>query len=336
MRISLCAIALAIYCTLAASARAAEWKLLPTASSPQPPAEVIATEWKETDEAYLGPRWTAWAGAIFLDRSDPRNQSLASSGSTTLLNANDMNFGTQAGVDLNALRHGDVFDVDFRYFQVDNMSAQQGFSPFGPFNLDLANPFAIDAPRLDTYYTTSIQSVEINLRKNLTPRLAVLAGFRYLALDDDLGQKFDIFGDSFSLYSLNIDGINRLYGAQIGLDGVVFSIGRFQVESAVKAGIYGNDARNALRLSVLELPTTSIGSRADQTAFVGDWNFSGIYQLTDHWALRGGYQLLWVSGLALSSEQYPVAFPIPIPDLDVITSGDLFLHGALVSIEANW
>ncbi len=117
---------------------------------------------------------------------------------------------------------------------------------------------------------------------------------------------------------------------------MVFSRGRFQFESAVKVGIYGNTARNAFRVSVLELPTTSVGRNASNTAFVGDWNFSAVWQLTDHLALRGGYQLLWLSGLALSSEQYPVTFPNPIPQLNVITTGDLFLQGALVSLQANW
>lgn len=297
------------------------------------PQEIVPTEWDGAVDDDLGPRWTVWAGAIFLDRSDPRAQTLVRTGSTSLLDASEMQFGTAAGVDLNALRHGEVFDVDFRYFQVNDISAHERLFPPSSAELNFADFYPINCPQFDAFYNTSIQSVELNLRKNLAPRLAVLAGFRYLALDDDLGYQFDIIGDSFSLFDMHFDAINHLYGGQIGLDGVVFSRGRFQVESAIKAGVYGNDARNAVRISVLELPTASVVNRATQTAFVGDWNVSGIFQLSEHWAVRGGYQLLWVSGVALSSEQYPVRFPDPSP---VSVTGDLFLHGALVSLQATW
>ncbi len=336
MNFRLFACALALVGCWASKADSADWSISSTSDDDPQAVEPLVTDWTETADYAYPSRWTAWAGAIFLDRSNPRSQSLVRDGETTLLNANNMSFGPQAGIDLNALRHGEVFDVGFRYFQVNNMSAHQRLFPPSSASLDLANPFPIDVPQLDAYYNTSIQSVELNLRKNLTPRLALLAGFRYLALDDDLAHKFDITGDSFSLFKLNVDGINRLYGAQIGADAVLFSAGRFQFESAIKAGIYGNSARNALRVSVLELPTTSLIHRAANTAFVGDWNFSGVVQLNDHWALRGGYQLLWLSGVALSSEQFPVTFPNPIPGLNVITTGDLFLHGALVSVQANW
>ncbi|MGD9719626.1 MAG: hypothetical protein AB7O59_00225 [Pirellulales bacterium] len=61
---------------------------------------------------------------------------------------------------------------------------------------------------------------------------------------------------------------------------------------------------------------------------MGDSSFTGVIQLTDNLALRAGYQLLWVSGVATASDQ------LPATSLD--TSGDVFLHGALVGAEAGW
>ncbi|MEX0979080.1 MAG: hypothetical protein WDZ48_09525, partial [Pirellulales bacterium] len=87
------------------------------------------------------------------------------------------------------------------------------------------------------------------------------------------------------------------------------------------------------------------GARAQPTAFVGDLNFTGLYQLTEHWAVRVGYQLLWISGVALASEQSSVGggFGGAVatqaffdPSFPIVTSGDVFFHGALVSAQANW
>ncbi len=203
-----CCAVLALCSSLTAIAGAEEWRLFPTAAT-QEDAALATTEeqpyFASGDETYWGEEdssqlWTFWAGAIFLDRSNPRDQSLVRSGGVDLINARNLDFVTQGGIDINALRHGEYFDVDFRYFQVNNMGAHDRIFPTGGVDLPFANPVSFPTPQLDAFYKTSIQSVEINLRKNYSPRLAFLAGFRYLALDDDLSHQFDITGDSFSLY----------------------------------------------------------------------------------------------------------------------------------------
>jgi hypothetical protein len=127
-----------------------------------------------------------------------------------------------------------------------------------------------------------------------------------------------------------------LYGAQTGVDAVLFDGGRFQILSAAKAGIYGNTARNAARLSIDGDGIYSFGTRGSAVSFVGDVNFTGAFQLNNVWSIRGGYQLLWLTGLALSSKQFPHVSHHFIPDAQVVTDGSLFLHGALVGLEAVW
>lgn len=291
------------------------------------------TEWCDDCCYDCAPRWTVWAGAIFLQRDSPGRQTLVASGGTSLLNADQLNFGTQGGPDINAIRHGEMFDIGFRYFHVNQMTARNRVFPFGGTGtIQLDVPFAFTSPTIDAVYTTSIQSVEINLRRNVTPGLALLAGFRYISLRDDLAH---IFALGPLTGRVNVNGINRLYGGQIGADANVWTAGRFQLQTALKAGVYGNGSNNALRFHN-GLFETSISRNAGQVAFLGDWNFSGIVQITDVWAFRAGYQLLWLSGLALASEQYPVLPGNFLPTASVISTGDLFLHGALVSIQAGW
>ena len=138
------------------------------------------------------PRWTAWAGAIFLTRSSPSSITLISDGAAEIFNAGDFNFGTAAGPDINVIRHGTNFDLGFRYFQVNNISARRTIIPGAPAQLEFSTPLFLASDILGQLYTTSLLSVELNLRRNVSSNLTLLAGFRYLSLDDDLRTRFDL------------------------------------------------------------------------------------------------------------------------------------------------
>jgi hypothetical protein len=295
-------------------------------------SKIVNTAWEDGDEEYYRPQWTVWAGAIFLHRSEPAQTGLIFNGPNTLLKARDLNFGTAAGPDLNAIRHGEMFDVGFRYFQVMGMSAHERIFPPGTADFNLGTPYSINVLQIDANAATSIQSAEINLRKNVTPNITLLAGFRYLSLRDDIKHSYEVLGLGSTL---GVFGMNQMYGAQVGVDASVFTWRRFQLQTALKGGVYGNAARDQIRLRTFGVLDTSIGTREQQTAFVGDWNFTGVVQLNDIWAIRAGYQLLWVSGVALATDQFTLA-DIVTPGIHINTTGDLFLHGALVSLQAGW
>ena len=68
-------------------------------------------------------------------------------------------------------------------------------------------------------------------------------------------------------------------------------------------------------------------------AFVGDINLSASVQLTRTIALRGGYQLLWLAGIATATDQLPSISNFPMV---TVTDGSVFLHGATVALECGW
>ena len=70
-------------------------------------------------------------------------------------------------------------------------------------------------------------------------------------------------------------------------------------------------------------------------AFVGEIGITGVYQLTKHIALRGGYQTLWISGVALASDNMANATALS-SQANITTDGDLFYHGALMSVDFMW
>jgi hypothetical protein len=313
--------------------------LVPASTPTEPETRIVPAtsevELVDLDDTYE-PTWTVWVGSIFLTRSNPTSQTLISSGGAEIFNARQFNFGTTAGPDVNVLAHGDVFDVDFRYFNVFDVTARRTIIPGGSAQLEINDPVDLGSDILSQTYNTGLQSVEINARRNVTSHLALLAGFRYVSLNDDLRTRFDLPNDIFPAINFDIDGINRLYGGQIGADAILWDSGRLQLQSALKAGIFGNSASNAARMSVFGDGDFSYGTSRQTTSFVGDVNVTGVVQITDHWSIRGGYQLLWISAVALSTDQFPFVSHHFIPDPDVVTTGDVLFHGALVSVQAAW
>jgi hypothetical protein len=66
---------------------------------------------------------------------------------------------------------------------------------------------------------------------------------------------------------------------------------------------------------------------------VGDVSLAAVFQITPHMALRGGYQLLWLSGVTTATDE--------LQNLDneyfrTYTDSHVFFHGAMVGLEGTW
>jgi hypothetical protein len=225
----------------------------------------------------------------------------------------------------------DQHSLDFRYFQVDGgndsiVSAPTIFSfvPFQGTGAGVGFPHVVSAS-----YGSLLRSVELNIRREQNDCLTWLTGFRYLNLQESL------FLAQTGYFSHQVETHNHLYGAQIGAEAFLGSRGRFGVDGWAKAGIYGNNARFDYELQNLLVPSPlSLSAQRGAASFVGDLGFSATYRLTPNVVLRGGYQLLWVNGVALASDQFNTP---PFPDsAQVVTSGAVFYHGALCGLEVTW
>ena len=73
---------------------------------------------------------------------------------------------------------------------------------------------------------------------------------------------------------------------------------------------------------------------AGNVAFVGDLNFSAAYYLDDVWALRFGYNLLWIEGVALAQNQLDFT-DTPDSGTTLRTAG-FFAHGINVGLQGTW
>jgi hypothetical protein len=112
----------------------------------------------------------------------------------------------------------------------------------------------------------------------------------------------------------------------------------------VQAGVYGNHMSiNTLVGSNLPGTVTDFTEQLEtnDVAFIGQINLLATYRINYQWTLRGGYQFLYVDGLALAIENFnprPPFFNDPSnPREEIINdNGNIFLHGWNVGLEFMW
>jgi hypothetical protein len=183
--------------------------------------------------------------------------------------------------------------------------------------------------QLEGSYRSELYNGELNLRKRLGESdVHMLAGFRWMQLSDTL--RIDVDSNAFgsAIGSSNVD--NYLYGLQIGGEGSLWRpLEWLSFDGLVKAGIYANHASltNSIDAGRLVL---SQSANTDHTAFVGEASVAGVVQVTKCLALRAGYQLLWLEGVALAPQIQLSRHP------GVNTDGSPFYQGLFVGLQADF
>jgi hypothetical protein len=259
---------------------------------------------------------------------------------TTVLTTSDPTFRWQPGVRLLVGWQQDACRAwEFSYFGIFNWQASAtaiGNNNLAiPGNLGLASLdfFAADQMTLD--YKSRLNNVEANFVRSLSGDVALIAGFRYLTLNEDFNIRSTDLDSGTSNY--RIHSTNNLFGGQLGARLKQY-YSRFGWDATVKAGVFGNAASQAQTVTdfpplfFLRDQRTASGG---QVAFVGDINISGFYQLNDLWALRGGYNLLWVQGVALAPNQLDFT-DTPTSGTTLHSTGGFFAHGVNLGVQASW
>jgi hypothetical protein len=205
--------------------------------------------------------------------------------------------------------------------------------------------FGTDRLRFD--YTSDVHSGELNFvccscfccpsgcHEKCTS-IEYLYGLRYLRADETLdvfGERDEVGGTETGSYSTQ--ATNDLYGGQFGMR-LRHCRGSWSVEGTGKAGLYFNDARQSQ--TIIDFPDFVLRqttASADHLAFFGELNATLIRQISDHWFVRGGYNLMWIDGVALAPDQLDFSLT-STSGSDIDTGNTMFLHGINVGIEARW
>ena len=153
-------------------------------------------------------------------------------------------------------------------------------------------------------YTTQLYNAEFNVRWNLSSRVTLLAGFRWVNLGEKLVGALTPPTVSWEPPFWNTTTINNLYGFQVGADGKIWERGRFSIDGLVKTGIYNNDAEETTGVSVIAKQVRWGFASTNHAAFVGETGLQCKYQVTKRLLLRAGYEAIWLQGVALRPDRF--------------------------------
>jgi hypothetical protein len=365
---------------------------LANSESPLPSSSLMPVEHLQTsghdDNAHSQPeslpKWTISVETIILDRIGGANRTLVErvpgdvsfsmvpvTPGSEALNSDDFRQGYAAGLKAGLLYHGvSGLTLELLYFQVDGLSSTKAIGPDNPPNwLVMRAPGSFFQTQDFSYqsmawsYATKLYNAEFNVRRNLSSRITLLAGFRWLQLKENLQGtltppdriqpkwKYDSNNNLLDVALIenlpgepvigefppfwNASTTNNLYGLQIGANAKVFERGRFLIDGQIKVGGYVNHAEEATGVSIFKVVRPSSAS-TNQVAFVGEVGLQGNYLITKRLSLTVGYEALWLNGVALApgqiQETYSTSSAI-VTALGINSGSSVLFHGATVGLQ---
>ena len=163
-----------------------------------------------------------------------------------------------------------------------------------------------------------------------------IGGFRWANLQDAAVLAIPR-GTSLVPSTYDVNSTSNLFAAQVGTRGRM-AFETWAVEGWMKIGLAGTALSQSqsfydpLATKPFRQPT---GSDTAGMGMIADMNLSAIYRFNEVWGLRVGYNLMWLTGVALAPDQWDFA-PSQIGGTNINGSGSLFLSGANLGLEARW
>lgn len=159
-----------------------------------------------------------------------------------------------------------------------------------------------------------------------------LVGLRYMDLVDVLdwnATNVSSLGGVDGNY--HIETNNDLFGIQFGCS-MLLEHDRWNLEIMGKGGPYVNDVKSRERLTFDDGTGFFVGNREPNLSFIGEFQLIGRYHLRPNLSLRAGWQMMYVSSVALAPDQVDFS-----PDEGRFPyEGDPFYNGAIFGAECYW
>jgi len=241
--------------------------------------------------------------------------------------------------------------LEFSHFAVSSWSEMAAvrdpdgnlFSPFTDFGDPVVDPLLDNNTFAAISYLSTLSNIELHLRCPM-PMPTRCGAASYL-----VGMRYTQIAERFAYYSESAAAANRvvtrtgnhLVGPQIGALFQIFTDPRWRMDFDMKGAICNNDARQNTWY------TRTIGGgaaelfegsrRKDVTSFVGDISLTFVYHVTPTFTTRVGYQAMWVTGLALGSENFESNSSIlELGPADLVHSGVVVYHGPHIGFSLVW
>lgn len=189
-------------------------------------------------------------------------------------------------------------------------------------------------------YQSDLQSTEFTYRRYWVgnrPRISgtMLAGFRYVRMTEDF---------SFSAVTENGNGFigysteNDLLGGQFGGDGWISLRQGLRIGGEGKVGIYNNRFKyNAAFANTPTPANLTAPAEGNQVAFVGEGDFSIVFDLFPSWSVRAGYEVLYLNSLVSLQGNIDTTIYDPAASAQALaTQGNALYHGFHGGVEYVW
>jgi hypothetical protein len=113
------------------------------------------------------------------------------------------------------------------------------------------------------------------------------------------------------------------------------------LESWIKVGLAGTSLSQTQsfqdQLAPLDPYRPTGSSWKGGVGMIADANLSGIYRIDRVWGVRFGYNLIWLTGVALAPDQFNwTSSTDPATTLGIDNTGSMLLSGANAGLEARW
>jgi hypothetical protein len=269
----------------------------------------------------FAPCWIVDLGTIGLTRVPTGAQTVVTDGlQNPLLGSQDLNSGWRFGPWLDVTRQFDCWGLEFLYFSVD------GFSDGASFGGTVLSPLfpAVNLDSLNLAYSSRLYNGEINATTALAKHINLLAGFRWIQLDEELdgiGTAGAQFGTATQTVSTN------LYGFQLGAEGhLLDDRGPWRLSAFAKAGVYGAHSAGVFN-ATFGPGSMQVAESDNHVAFVGETGVNLAYHVCSHVSLFAGYEALWIDGVSLAPDTLANG---------ALTQTTAFYHGATAGLEFRW
>jgi hypothetical protein len=278
-----------------------------------------------------------------MSRSDPDTFVMVRSATgAPTLDASQFNFGYEAGVDFGLTRQlNNCRDIEFRYFAVDGWNASAfAVNPTASGTIRTTPPtLFVGGPTPITFeWDSRLYSFELNVGRWLDDDVRIFVGTRVMELNEHLNGVFR----SAAVFAYDVDVDNHLLGVQVGAERHLWHNGdQLRLDGFTKLGLFSNNAdQNSAITQPPGIPSFGRATSRDEVgAFMVEAGVVGVYQLNSNWALRAGYQLLWLDGVALAVDQIPNTGNLGVLGVvapATLDQSDVFYHGGSVGLEYAW
>ena len=236
-----------------------------------------------------------------------------------------------------SMQLGERGTVEATYWEIDGWDARSDV--FGNNDITLAGPLGpttadfSDADRVGARSSSDTYTFELNYRLS-GGRLAWITGFRFFSLDENYTLTSTDLQSGTSNY--NTSTSNRLFGGQVGVV-LPYVMGRTALAGFAKVGGYNNDTKQRTLLGDVNdtIVLRNFETSDNTIAVIGEFGITGTYQVTDWVALRGGYRVLLIGGLAIAGEQIDLTTN-PGAGSTLHQGGNILMHGAQAGLEFRW